>query len=40
MAAQRFVAARLVLPRVGIEIAEGGGQAVTAMLQRGPTERS
>ena len=30
---------RLILPRVGIEIAEGGGQAVAAMLQRSSAER-
>jgi hypothetical protein len=34
MAAQRLVAARLILPRIVVEIAEGGGQAVAAMLQR------
>src|SRR6267143_2938737 len=39
MRAQRLVAARLILPRVVIEIAEGGGQAVAAMLQRGAAER-
>src|SRR5215469_15658284 len=39
MPAQRLVAIRLILPRVVIEIAEGGGQAVAAMLQRGAAER-
>jgi hypothetical protein len=39
MRAQRLVAARLILPRVVIEIAEGGGQAVAAMLLRGTSER-
>src|SRR5580693_3222633 len=39
MSAQRFVATRLILPGVVIEIAEGGGQAVASMLQRGAAER-
>ncbi len=39
MRAQRLVAARLILPRVVVEIAEGGRQAVAAMLQRGAAER-
>ena len=39
MRAQRLVATRLILPRVVIEIAEGGRQAVAAMLQRGAAER-
>ena len=36
MRGQRLVAARLILPRVVVEIAEGSRQAVAAMLQRGP----
>src|SRR5438477_5973977 len=36
--AKRLVTTRLVLPRVVVEIAEGGRQAVAAMLQRGPAE--
>ena len=39
MAAQRLVAARLILPRIVVEIAEGGRQAVAAMLQRRAAER-
>src|SRR5580704_13516235 len=39
MRAQRLIATRLILPCVVIEIAEGGGQAVAAMLQRGAAER-
>src|SRR4051812_29043338 len=39
MGAQCLVAARLILPCVGVEIAEGSRQAVAAMLQRGPAER-
>src|SRR5713226_9931157 len=39
MSAQRLVAACLILPCVVVEIAEGGGQAVAAMLQRGAAER-
>ena len=39
MRAQRLVATRLILPRVIIKIAEGGGQAVAAMLRRGAAER-
>src|SRR6202022_415737 len=38
MRAQRLVAPRLILPRVVVEVAEGGGQAVAAMLQRGAAE--
>src|ERR1700730_7230016 len=38
MRAQRLVATRLILPRVVIEIAEGGGQVVAAMLRRGAAE--
>jgi hypothetical protein len=37
--AQRLVPARLILPRVVVEIAESGRQAVAAMLQRGSAER-
>src|SRR5438874_11089860 len=37
--AKRLVTTRLVLPRVVVEIAEGGRQAVAAMLQRGAAER-
>src|ERR1700737_869380 len=39
MRAQRLVAARLILPGVVVEIAEGGRQAVAAMLQRRAAER-
>ncbi len=39
MRAQRLVATRLILPRVVVEIAEGGRQAVAAMLQGSPAER-
>jgi hypothetical protein len=39
MRAQRLVAERLILPRVVVEIAEGGRQAVAAMLQRRAAER-
>src|SRR6266568_2791734 len=39
MRAQRLVAARLILPRVVVEIAEGGRQAVAAMLQGSAAER-
>ena len=39
MGAQRLVAARQILPRVVVEIAEGRRQAVAAMLQRGAAER-
>src|SRR5437660_12814084 len=39
MGAQCLVAPRLILPCVGVEIAEGSRQAVAAMLQRGPAER-
>jgi hypothetical protein len=39
MGAQRFVAARLILPRVVLEIAEGGRQTVAAMQQRRLAER-
>ncbi len=39
MGAQCLVSARLILPCVGVEIAEGGRQAVAAMLQWGPAER-
>ena len=39
MRAQRLVAPGLILPRVGVEIAEGSRQAVAAMLQRGSAER-
>src|SRR5262249_23321075 len=39
MGAQRLVAARLILLCVLVEIAEGGRQAVAAMLQRRAAER-
>jgi hypothetical protein len=39
MGAQRLVSARLILPRVVVEIAESGRQAVAAMLQRGAAKR-
>jgi hypothetical protein len=39
MRAQCLVAARLILPRVVVEIAEGGRQAVAAMLQGSAAER-
>jgi len=39
MRAQRLVAPGLILPCVGIEIAEGSREAVAAMLQRGAAER-
>src|SRR5271168_940797 len=39
MRAQRRIATRLILPRVVIEIAESGRQAVAAMLQWGAAER-
>ena len=39
MRAQRLIAAGLILPRVVGEIAEGGRQAVAAMLQGSPAER-
>src|SRR3981189_459902 len=39
MRAQRLVAARLILPRVVVEIAESGRQAVAAMLQGSAAER-
>src|SRR6202051_4586179 len=39
MRAQRLIATRLILPCVVIEIAEGGGQVVAAMVQRGTAER-
>ncbi len=39
MRAQRFVAARLIMPRVIVKVAERSRQAVAAMLQRGPAER-
>src|SRR5207302_2056109 len=39
MAAQRLVATRQILLCVTIEVAEGGGQAVAAMLQGGAAER-
>src|ERR1700737_1977514 len=39
MRAQRLVAPRLILPRVVVEIAEGGRQAVAAMLQGSAAER-
>jgi hypothetical protein len=39
MATQRLVAPGLILPRVGVEIAEGSRQAVAAMLQRSLAER-
>src|SRR5215813_1085047 len=39
MRAQRLVAARLVLARFGVKIAEGRRETVAAMLQRGSTER-
>ena len=39
MGAQRLVVAGLVLPGIGVEIAEGGRQAVAAMRQRRPTKR-
>ena len=39
MRAQRLIAARLILPCVVLEIAEGGGQAVAAMLQGRLPER-
>jgi len=39
MRAQGLVPARLILPCVVVEIAEGSRQAVAAMLQRGPAER-
>ena len=39
MRAQRLVAARLILPRVVVEIAKGGRQAVAAMLQGNTAER-
>ena len=39
MGAQRLVAARLILPRVVVEIAESGRQAVAAMLYRCTAER-
>ena len=38
MRAQRLVATHLILPRVFIRIAKGGGQAIAAMLQRGAAE--
>src|SRR5579862_847873 len=38
MGAQRLIAAGLVLPGVLVEIAEGGRQAVAAVLQRGTTQ--
>src|SRR5205823_2476244 len=39
MRAQGLVPARLILPCVVVEIAEGSRQAVAAMRQRGPAER-
>src|SRR5690348_12056553 len=39
MCAQCLVAPRLILPCVGVEIAEGGRETVAAMLQSGPAER-
>ena len=39
MGAQRLVAARQILLRVTVEVAEGGRQAVAAMLQGSPAER-
>src|SRR5215469_15302830 len=39
MRAQRLVAPRLILPGFGVEIAEGGRETVTAMLQRNSAER-
>src|SRR5260370_17851788 len=39
MRAQRLVAARLTLPRVVVEIAEGGRQTVPALLPPGPAHR-
>ncbi len=39
MRAQCLVAPRLILPCVGVEIAEGGRETVAAMLQRGSAER-
>ena len=39
MGAQCLVAARLILPCVGVEIAEGSRQAVAAMLQGSASER-
>src|SRR5258705_1626254 len=39
MRAQRLVVPRLILPRVVVEIAEGGRQAVAAMLQGSAAER-
>jgi hypothetical protein len=39
MRAQRLVAARLILPRVVVEIAEGSREAVAAMLQGSAAER-
>src|SRR5215831_14772894 len=39
MCAQCLVAPRLILPGVGVEIAEGGGETVAAMLQWGSAER-
>ena len=39
MRAQRLVATREILPRVTIEVAEGGRQAVAAMLQGSAAER-
>ena len=39
MGAERFVAARHILPGVGVEVQEGGGEAVAAMLLRRAAER-
>jgi len=39
MRAQRLVAAGLILPRVVVEIAEGGRQAIAAMLHGSAAER-
>src|SRR5690242_20722046 len=39
MGAQGLVAPRLILPRVGVEIAERRREAIAAMLQRGSAER-
>ena len=39
MVAQRFIAARLVDPRIVIKIAERGGEAVGTVLDRYPAKR-
>ena len=39
MRAERFIAPRQIFLRIGIEIAEGGGQAVAAMLLGNAAER-